>query len=575
MISARSAADAEIDAAGKERGERAELFGDDQRRMIGEHDAAGADADGFCAAGDVRDDDGSGGAGDAGHVVVFCKPKAVVAPGFGVLREIERVAESVGGRGPLRNWGEVEDGERDHFLCAEDLMSCGWLGLFFGWRRERVTRSTLRALRKKEEKPKRTGLKAGHYKGKSTHCFMGYYARMKTIYCFGCLICVMALLPFRALAAADELTPLVVVPMNANTGVFMGTDARMHMVYELVLTNASGTPATLQKIEVVDAANTGKALASFEGAELLARLRTNGNSAAENVTIEFNGTRLFLIDLTIEATGRVPDRVLHHMELMGGGSPGPKPGTPVALKYDVAPVRVIQQIIRIGPPLAGKGWVAVNGCCAVNGVHRSTGLPVNGRIYFAQRFAIDWMQLDKDGRMVHGDASDVHNFTDYGAEILAVTDAKVVSTLDGLEDQKPGTLPDPATINLNNVDGNHVVLDIGEGLYAFYAHMQKGSVLVKPGDKVTRGQVLGKLGNTGNTSGPHLHFQVMGTPSPLGSNGVPYVLDLVTVEGQIAEAQYAAAPGVEGVWNQGMLPKVSERHGQFPMDLVIVGFGEK
>jgi hypothetical protein len=58
----------------------------------------------------------------------------------------------------------------------------------------------------------------------------------------------------------------------------------------------------------------------------------------------------------------------------------------------------------------------------------------------------------------------------------------------------------------------------------------------------------------------------MGTASPLGSNGVPYVLEAVTVEGQIAEAQYAAA--VEGIWNQGMLPKVSERHGQFPMDLV-------
>jgi hypothetical protein len=405
-----------------------------------------------------------------------------------------------------------------------------------------------------------------------------YHARMKITHCLerlGFLICVMALLPFCALAA-DELTPLMVVPMNANTGVFMGTDGRLHIVYELVLTNASGTLATLQKIEVVDAANTGKALASFEGAELLARLRTNGNSEAGSAVIEFNGTRLFLIDLTIEATGRVPDRLLHHMELMGGGAPGPKAGTPVALKYDVAPVRVIQSVVRIGPPLTGNGWVAVNGCCAVNGAHRSTGMPVNGRIYFAQRFAIDWMQLNKDGRMVHGDVTDVHNYTDYGAEILAVASGKVVSALDGLEDQKPGTLPDPATINLENVDGNHVVLDIGQGLYAFYAHMQKGSVAVKPGDKVTRGQVLGKLGNTGNTSAPHLHFQVMGAASPLGSNGVPYVFDAVSVEGQIAAAQYAAAPtGVEGVWNQGMLAKPSERHGQFPMDLTIVGFGEK
>ena len=92
LVGARSAAEAEIDSAGKKRGERAELFGDDQRRMIGEHNAAGADANGFCAAGYVSDDDRGGGAGDAGHVVVLGEPEAAIAPFFGVLREVERVA---------------------------------------------------------------------------------------------------------------------------------------------------------------------------------------------------------------------------------------------------------------------------------------------------------------------------------------------------------------------------------------------------------------------------------------------------------------------------------------------------
>jgi hypothetical protein len=131
-IGARSAAESEIDAAGEKRGERAELFNNDQRRMIGKHDAAGADADCFCAAGDVRDDDGSGGAGDAGHVVVLGEPEAVVAPGFGVLREIERVAEGVGGGGALWDGGEVQDGERDHFCLSSDLMRLRWVGLFGG-----------------------------------------------------------------------------------------------------------------------------------------------------------------------------------------------------------------------------------------------------------------------------------------------------------------------------------------------------------------------------------------------------------------------------------------------------------
>jgi hypothetical protein len=114
LVSPRSAAEAEIDAGREERGEGAELFSDDEGRMIGEHDAAGADTDGSGATGDVGDDDGGGGAGDAGHVVVLGEPVTVVAPGFCVLGEVERVAEGDGGAGGLGNGGKVEDGEGDH-----------------------------------------------------------------------------------------------------------------------------------------------------------------------------------------------------------------------------------------------------------------------------------------------------------------------------------------------------------------------------------------------------------------------------------------------------------------------------
>jgi hypothetical protein len=216
--------------------------------------------------------------------------------------------------------------------------------------------------------------------------------------------------------------------------------------------------------------------------------------------------------------------------------------------------------------------VAINGCCGVNGVHRSTGLSVNGEIYFAQRFAIDWMRLDESGRIVHGDPSDVHNYADYGAPVLAVADGTVAETLNSLDDQKPGTLPDPSTINIQNVDGNHIVLDLGGGVFAFYAHLQKGSVSIAVGDHVRRGQVLGKLGNTGNTSGPHLHFHLMEGRSPLGSNGIPYMLNSFALAGQVSEAQYAAAPGVEGVWNQGLASSPSPRHNELPLDLNIVNF---
>jgi hypothetical protein len=205
-------------------------------------------------------------------------------------------------------------------------------------------------------------------------------------------------------------------------------------------------------------------------------------------------------------------------------------------------------------------------------VHRASSLAVNGSIFFAQRFAIDWMRLDEAGRFLHGDPADVHSYTCYGADVIAVADGTVVDTLNDLDDQKPGTLPDPKTITVLNVDGNHVVLDLGHGVFAFYAHMQKGSVSLAPGARVKRGQVLGKLGNTGNTSAPHLHFHLMEGPSVLGSNGIPYEIDAFELAGQVPVAEFTAAPTIDGDWGKGLFPTPSPRRDQFPMDLNIVSF---
>jgi hypothetical protein len=111
----------------------------------------------------------------------------------------------------------------------------------------------------------------------------------------------------------------VVSALTTNTRPFHGTDGRVHLVYELVLTNTSPTPTTLNKIEVVDGSTPSKTLASYDGRGLLSCLQTTGRLTAENSTIDF-----------------------------------------------------------------------------------------------AQRFAIDWKQLDEAGRFVHGDPSNVHNYDSQG-----------------------------------------------------------------------------------------------------------------------------------------------------------------
>ena len=126
----------------------------------------------------------------------------------------------------------------------------------------------------------------------------------------------------------------------------------------------------------------------------------------------------------------------------------------------------------------------------------------------------------------------MRSYTAYGADIVAVADGIIVEVRDDLEDQVPPFLPDPKTITVQTLLGNHVIQDIGQGAFAFYAHMQKGSVAVAPGDRVRRGQGLGKLGNSGNTSAPHLHFHIMAGAAAIGSNGIPYVIDAFALAGQ-------------------------------------------
>ena len=114
---------------------------------------------------------------------------------------------------------------------------------------------------------------------------------------------------------------------------------------------------------------------------------------------------------------------------------------------------------------------------------------------------------------------DVREYVGFGADVLAVADGKVVNTLNTLPDRSHQPAH-PKTINLDNGLGNHVILDLGNSVFALYAHLQPESVTVKPGDSVRRGQVLGKLGNTGNTSAPHLHFHMMNGPT-IGSMAYP------------------------------------------------------
>jgi murein DD-endopeptidase MepM/ murein hydrolase activator NlpD len=370
-------------------------------------------------------------------------------------------------------------------------------------------------------------------------------------------------------AAGDVFTPVIGSTLSPETHAVRGTDNAYHIVYELQLTNTRALPATIRGIDVLDASN--KIMATFSDADVVKRMRTLVPAPAADASIGPDQVRLFYLELTFKDAADVPRTLEHRLHLLAAAGPGPGEAKP--LDYVVAHLKVAKdKPIVIGPPLAGAGWVAGNGCCNSEIIHRGSVLSVNGALYAAQRFAIDWMRVDDQGRLVHNDLADVHNYTCYGADVLAVADGKVVGTRNDLDDQKPGKLPDPATVSIDTVNGNHIVLDIGGGRFAFYAHMQKGSIAVHVGDQVKKGAVLGKLGNSGNTSGPHLHFHIMTGPSVLGSDGIPYVIDTFNFAGQIDIAAFEAAPDLSGNWGKGLLSKPEHREREFPLNFNIIDF---
>jgi hypothetical protein len=370
----------------------------------------------------------------------------------------------------------------------------------------------------------------------------------------------------------DVLTPVTVSLIGSDSeGAVKGTDGRYHVVYELLLTNARAVPATLKAVEVLDAGD-GTTVLRREGDKLVELVRTLDQQPAKNALIPPNQSRMVYLTVGFDSEEDIPESLDHRFELKAAD--GPAATEPSKMSYRAASVDLWDREVPVfAPPLEGEGWLAVNGCCGPAGVHRSVVLPVNAKLYDSQRFAIDWMRINADGQLVVGDPSEVENWVDYGAKVMAAADGEVIATLNDLKNNVPGKLPDPNSITIKTVDGNHVIIDHGDGFYSFYAHLQPGSVKVEVGDQVQTGDQLGLLGNTGNSSGPHLHFHVMSGPSALGSDGVPYVLDSFELAGGGTEAELdaALAEGEERFPSRAELDTAG-RQDELPLDNAIVNF---
>ncbi len=294
-----------------------------------------------------------------------------------------------------------------------------------------------------------------------------------------------------------------------------------YVIYELHLTNFGAAPLSLSRIEVLDAdAETAEPIATFEAEPLEAMLQPLGgrtlSDRKERLVIAGGQSAMVFMSVAFSLNSRIPNRLAHRVstaDSSGGGA--------VITTHHT-------ELHVLGPPLEGADWLAADGPSDDEDNHHRRGvLIIDGRAVDSRRFAIDWKQ-NRDGASFSGDVRDVHSYYCYGKAVLAVADGRIVTARDGLPDNIPGhgeAFHPAVPITLETVAGNTITLDLGGGQFAYYLHLQPGSLRVKVGDRVRRGQVVGRIGASGDAREPHLHFEVTTSSKLLAGEGVPYLID--------------------------------------------------
>jgi murein DD-endopeptidase MepM/ murein hydrolase activator NlpD len=322
----------------------------------------------------------------------------------------------------------------------------------------------------------------------------------------------------------QALTPIVGEVSKASIP-FEGSDGRTHLVYELEVTNFSNGKTTIQHLKVLDA-DTNEAVATLDAKEVAARLQPAGFREPVD-TLAPSTTALVFLHVSFAKANQVPDRLIHRLSVKAEAAP---PGQQ-KISEKLAPTKVDRRDVKVvGPPLRGSNFVSADSCCDATR-HTRAALPINGKVWLAQRYAVDYEQLDAKNRVWSGkNKKDLDNYTIYGKKAIAAADGTVVKVVDGLPEQVPGVFPE--NISPEEADGNSVILNLGGGNFALYAHFQPGTIRVEEGEHVERGDVLALVGNSGNSLAPHLHFHVMNGPLSLASNGLPYEIDSFKVTGK-------------------------------------------
>ncbi|MEU1424015.1 M23 family metallopeptidase [Kitasatospora sp. NPDC005751] len=395
-----------------------------------------------------------------------------------------------------------------------------------------------------------------------------------------------------ALAPGTQFTPLTAAVMT-EPAPFDASDGKVHLSYELLTTNALSTSLAvrLDRVDVQDAA-TKRVVGSLSGSVLGAAANPVGDPLpgavgdrprdpaadggrgaapppeppAETV-IPGSQQWVLWIDLALAPGEPVPEVVEHHLVGAVLSASGSSP-----FEETVQPTRTARTAPPdLLPPVRPGSWYASESCC--DNTHHRRGLaPINGAFYVPQRFAIDWYRVGGDGQTWEGDPGQLTSYLTYRQPVLAAAGGRVVEVQDGVPDNPP-PYP-PAVPPIEDTVGNHITLEVAPGRYLLYAHLQPGSLRVRAGDCVEPGQVLGLIGNSGNSTTPHLHFQVMTTAEFFPTDSPPFTFREFRVLGHVAPRIWDDNLGLQptGVLPIDPSPYDGPHRSAYPLDRQVIDF---
>jgi murein DD-endopeptidase MepM/ murein hydrolase activator NlpD len=265
-----------------------------------------------------------------------------------------------------------------------------------------------------------------------------------------------------------------------------------------------------------------------------------GDAVKETQRIDPGRRAVVFFWITLERDARTPHRLRHRIVFVSGDMKETGTARASATLVDF-PVEVSDELVPVlSSPFRDGVWVAGDGPANESG-HRRSLLAIDGHVHAPERFASDWVKVGPNGDSHQGTARN-EDYWAYGEPVLAVADGEVTQVQDGIADNLPHVLPQQVT--LDNIMGNYIILRIAPNRYVTYAHLQKGSLQVALHERVVRGTVIARLGNSGQATAPHLHLEVTDGNSGLEAEGVPFVFDQFTDFGPGSDYEVNKHPSI-------------------------------